>query len=264
VEDPLLTAAAEAPGVGADPAHAAEAPTARPYVLVLGNEKGGTGKSTTAVHVIVGLLQLGYRVGSLDVDGRQGTLSAYLGNRARAIKKTGADLAMPLHRRVEGTTAESRARSFEHETERFTKAFADLAGCQFVVVDTPGSDANLTRLGHGIADTLITPVNDSFLDLDVIAKLNAASRQVLAPSVYTIAALLDKLAGRVGFRIAPGFGERMIFRELFLRGLTLLDVPETSDPRGANASHAAARREVANLLSAIGVPAPALSREAGS
>ena len=298
MEDSLLTPLVDAPVAG--PADTAEAATARPYVLTIGNEKGGTGKSTTAVHLIVGLLQLGYRVGSLDLDGRQGTLSTYLANRARSAEKTGAELAMPLHRRVEGITAETRTQSVDEESERFAQAFADLAGCHFVVVDTPGSDGNLTRLGHGIADALITPVNDSFLDLDVIAKLNVAERQVLAPSFYTqmvweqnnlrvvearppidwivmrnrmthidsrnkreVAALLDKLAGRIGFRIAPGFGERMIFRELFLRGLTLLDLPESRDPRGASASHAAARREVEGLLSAIGLPAaPALSKTA--
>ena len=300
MEDSLLTPLVEVPAAVPGPAHTAEAETVPPYVLTIGNEKGGTGKSTAAIHLIVGLLQLGYRVGSLDVDGRQGTLSAYLANRARSVARTGADLAMPLHRRVEGTTAETRTQAVEHESERFAQAFADLAGCHFIVVDTPGSDGNLTRLGHGIADTLITPINDSFLDLDVIAKLNVAERQVLAPSVYTqmvweqnnlrvvegrapidwivmrnrmthiesrnkreVAALLDKLAGRIGFRIAPGFGERMIFRELFLRGLTLLDLPEAPDPRGANSSHTAARREVEGLLSAIGLPAaPALSKRA--
>ena len=298
MEDSLLTPLVEAPVAG--PADTAEAATARPYVLTIGNEKGGTGKSTTAVHLIVGLLQLGYRVGSLDLDGRQGTLSTYLANRARSAEKTDAKLAMPLHRRVEGITAETRTQSVEHESERFAQAFADLADCHFVVVDTPGGDGNLTRLGHGIADALITPVNDSLLDLDVIAKLNVAERQVLAPSVYTqlvweqnnlrvvearppidwivmrnrmahidsrnkreVAVLLDKLAGRIGFRIAPGFGERMIFRELFLRGLTLMDLPESQDPRGAGASHAAARREVEGLLSAIGLPAaPALPKTA--
>ena len=104
MEDSLLTPLVDAPVAGL--ADTTEAATARPYVLTIGNEKGGTGKSTTAVHLIVGLLQLGYRVGSLDLDGRQGTLSTYLANRARSAEKTGAELAMPLHRRVEGITAD--------------------------------------------------------------------------------------------------------------------------------------------------------------
>src|SRR3546814_6757451 len=53
-----------------------------PYVIVVGSEKGGTGKSTTAIHLTVGLMKLGFRVGTIDLDARQGTFTAFWRNRA--------------------------------------------------------------------------------------------------------------------------------------------------------------------------------------
>ena len=41
------------------------------HLIVLGNEKGGSGKSTTAVHIAVALAHDGQRVGMVDLDGRQ-------------------------------------------------------------------------------------------------------------------------------------------------------------------------------------------------
>ena len=163
-----------------------------------------------------------------------------------------------------------------------------------MVIDTPGSDSTLSRLGHSYADTLITPLNDSFLDLDLLARVDVEGRKVEAPSVYSqmvweqrqqraqaarppidwvvmrnrlahidarnkraMADLLAQLAKRIGFRLAPGFGERVIFRELFLKGLTLLDLREERTGVALNLSHVAARQEVRALLRALALPEPA-------
>lgn len=260
----------------------------RPYVLVLGNEKGGSGKSTTAMHLIVALAKLGYRVGSIDLDARQGSLSRYLANRQRFAEHNRETLLLPEHHRVYSSDDTSRRRAEAKEREDLQAAFSALAGCHFVVIDTPGNDTYLSRLGHLNADTLITPINDSFLDLDVIAEIDREKREVLGPSVYSqmvwqqnnqrvvggrkpidwivmrnrmthieprnkrdIGILLEKLGKRIGFRLAPGFGERVIYKELFLKGLTLLDLPADGDL--ATPSNTAARLEVADLLRAIGL-----------
>ncbi len=268
-------------------------PDPRAYVITLGNEKGGTGKSTTALHLAVGLLQLGFKVGSLDLDGRQGSLSRGLANRAAWAKTTGRDLVMPRHRRFEAPgpaepadpeAAEAAARTLLDE------ALADLTDHDFAVIDTPGSSSTLSQLGHLAADTLITPLNDSFVDVDVLAEVNLQRREVLAPSVYTklvwqqnnlrvmaerapidwivmrnrlthlddrnkreIGALLELLAKRIGFRLTPGFGERVVFRELFDKGLTVLDLNGAAGEPPNRPSHAAARREIDSLLATIGV-----------
>ncbi|MEO3429137.1 division plane positioning ATPase MipZ [Pelagibius sp. CAU 1746] len=273
-----------------------------PYVIVIGSEKGGTGKSTTAVHLAVALMKLGFRVGTIDLDARQGTLSAFVRNRASYAEQLGRGLELPKHRAIERSTSGERAAAEADEAGRLQDAFDDLADCHFVVVDTPGSDTYLCRLGHNRADTLITPLNDSFLDIGVLAQINRERREVEAPSVYSqlvweqnnqrvvtgrppidwvvlrnrlahiearnmreISALLDLLAKRIGFRTAPGISERVVFRELFMKGLTALDLPHQAggqargQARGRDkgaletSSHAAARQEIQDLLSAIGL-----------
>ena len=258
------------------------------HVVVLGNAKGGTGKSTTALHLIVALLRQGFRVGSLDLDGRQGTLTRYVDNRRRYAERHGLDLPIPEL----WTVAPGPA---EEEVPAFTEAIsAGLGRCEYLVIDTPGSDNGLSRMGHSFADTLVTPLNDSFVDLDLFADLDPDTLEIRAPSQYAdmvfeqrkrkmvrhrrsidwvvmrnrlshvdarnkreMGDILDRLAPRIGFRIAPGFGERVIFRELFLKGLTLLDLREAELEGGFTMSHVAARQEVRALIDAIGLAPPA-------
>ena len=263
-----------------------------PYVIVVGNEKGGTGKSTTAMHLTVALLKLGYAVGSLDLDARQGTLTRYLANRAAYAEDSGVALAMPEHRSIERSQAETRAAADAEDKRHLRQACSELAHCDFLVIDTPGSDVYLSRLAHENADTLITPLNDSFLDIDVLAQIDRRRRAVLGPSRYSqmvweqsnrravsgrapidwvvmrnrlthiearnkreIGTLLTQLATRIGFRLAPGFGERVVFREMFLNGMTLLDLPEMSEEDGESpaSSHVAASQEIRMLLESIGL-----------
>ncbi|MHA1600376.1 MAG: division plane positioning ATPase MipZ, partial [Alphaproteobacteria bacterium] len=117
-----------------------------PYIIVVGNEKGGTGKSTTAMHLLVALLKLGYKVGSIDLDSRQSTLSHYLANRAAYAEESGKPLPMPEHRCVERSDADKRSTAEAEDRRRLRKACAELAECDFIVIDTPGSDAFLSRL----------------------------------------------------------------------------------------------------------------------
>jgi chromosome partitioning protein len=266
-------------------------PLKRPHIVVLGNEKGGSGKSTTTMHLIVALLHDGYKVGSIDLDARQGTLSRYVENRRELARSEGLKLLLPEHRAVLRSTLDSAAAGREDEAVRLAAALADLAGCDFVVIDTPGSDNSLSRLGHARADTLITPLNDSFLDLDLLARLDGTGKRIKGPSLYAemvwdqrkqraladggsidwivmrnrlssldarnkrqIGRLLDDLARRIGFRQAPGFTERVVFRELFPRGLTLLDLRQGEAGVALSMSHVAARQEVRALLAAIGLP----------
>ncbi|MEQ9609522.1 MAG: division plane positioning ATPase MipZ [Kiloniellaceae bacterium] len=261
-----------------------------PYVIVVGSEKGGTGKSTTAIHLAVALMKLGFRVGTIDLDARQGTLSAFFRNRAAQGERSGRPLELSKHRAIVRSGASDPAAAEADEAGRLQDAFDDLADCHFIVIDTPGSDSYLCRIGHNRADTLITPLNDSFLDIEVLAHINRERREVEAPSVYSqlvweqnnqrvvagrppidwvvlrnrlahlearnmreIQALLSLLAKRIGFRLAPGISERVVFREMFMQGLTALDLPEAGGGQGEIASHAAARREVQDLLQAIGL-----------
>jgi len=273
----------------------------RPHILVLGNEKGGSGKSTTGMHLIVALLKRGYRVGSIDLDARQGSLSRLIENRIAYAERSGRSLELPLHRRVFRSEAEVRSAARYEERQSLDEALNALAECHYIVIDTPGSDSYLSRLGHTCADTLITPLNDSFLDLDLLARIDHEGKRVLAPSLYSqmvweqrqqravaklapvdwvvmrnrlshidarnkreIGYLLEQLGKRIGFRLAPGFGERVIFRELFPTGLTLLDLRAEEVGVSLNMSHIAGRQEVRALLQAIGLPPPRAAVAAGT
>ncbi len=274
---------------------------ARAHVIVVGNQKGGTGKSTTAMHIVASLLHRGFTVGAIDLDARQGTLTRYVENRRGFIARKGIDLPLPELMPVAASDASDRKAAEREERERLSETLARLSSRDFVVIDTAGNADHLSRLGHAYADTLVTPLNDSFIDLDLLATIDPETYRVIRPSQYSvmvweqrkqrmvrdrgsidwvvtrnrvasiasrnqkrIEGALGELSRRIGFRQAPGFGERVIFRELFLNGLTLLDLKSSGE--GLTMSHVAARQEVRNLLDAIGLrtqePVPAAAEAA--
>lgn len=270
-----------------------EAPVKRGHIFVIGNEKGGSGKTTTSMHLIVALLRLGFKVGSMDIDARQRSLSRYIENRKATMTAESTTLPLPAHVVVNRSPFLTNAEAEADERDRFTRALARLlANCDFVVVDSPGSDTYLSRLAHSYADTVITPVNDSFVDLDVLAAVDGITMKIMKPSIYSemlweqkllrarrdggtvdwvvmrnrlsnidarnkrmITKIMEELTRRLGFRLAPGFSERVIFRELFLLGLTVLDVVETNKSGTLSMSHLAARQEVRDLLKSLRIAA---------
>ena len=268
----------------------------RPSVIVLGNEKGGSGKSTTAIHVVIGLMRDGYRLGALDLDARQGTLAGTLAARQHFINSKSIPLPMPTFASVHRSSLDNRLEAEAEERARFDAAFAEIAAtADIMVIDCPGADTYLSRYGHAHADTLITPINDSFVDFSMLAKVDPDNHDIVQPSIYSemvwearknrfaadrgridwivmrnrlaasearnkrdVGETLESLAKRIGFRTLKGFGERVIFRELYLQGLTLMDVREANIGIALGMSHIAARAEVRALLSTIKKPAPRL------
>jgi chromosome partitioning protein len=259
---------------------------ARPArVIVVGNEKGGSGKSTVAMHVAVALLKAGQRVATIDVDSRQRSLTRYVENRRAWAQRVERDLSVPQHLCFDLPASD--------ESERCT-ALADAIDalaqdCGFIIVDTPGHDGRLTRLAHSLADTLITPLNDSFVDFDVLGTVDPETFTVSDTSHYAkmveemraerrrlgqgpidwivmrnrlsmlgtrnkrlVGVALEELSRRLEFRMTEGFAERMIFREFYPRGLTALDdLDEVTLGTRPTLSHATARQEVTNLLNII-------------
>ena len=267
-------------------------PAKKAHIVVLGNEKGGSGKTTTCMHLIVSLLRLGFTVGSLDIDSRQRSLSRYLENRRQTMLKEGVTLPQPQHIVIQRSPFNIVQEAEEDERERFTKALSRVATTNdFVVVDSPGSDTFLARVAHAYADTIITPINDSFVDLDVLATVDGQTMKIIKPSIYSemvweqklqrakrdggsiewivmrnrlsnidaknkrfMTQVTGDLSRRIGFRVAPGFSERVIFREMFLQGLTVLDIMETGGNASLSMSHIAARQEVRDLLKTLQIP----------
>src|SRR5262245_37005174 len=81
--------------------------TGKPHIIVLGTEKGGSGKSTTAMHLVVALLHEGYSVGSIDCDARQGSFTRYVENRKGTAAQMLVPLPVPRHIPVERSSSDS-------------------------------------------------------------------------------------------------------------------------------------------------------------
>jgi chromosome partitioning protein len=260
-------------------------------IIVMGNEKGGSGKSTTAMHVITYLVRSGHTVGALDFDLRQKSLFRYLDNREDYVRRHGFALPMPRRVEIAASELDSRLDAELEDQERFIEAIATLSrDCDYIVIDCPGSHTSLSRAAHAAADVLITPLNDSLVDFDTLARLDPVDGRLLGPSLYSemvwkarqnraatgrppmewvvlrnrmstfdaknkrrVGSALEELATRIGFRLAPGFSERVIFRELFLSGLTLLDL-RADDPQAMTMSNIAARQEVRDLVRTLDLP----------
>jgi chromosome partitioning protein len=264
----------------------------RPKIFVVGNEKGGAGKTTCSMHLIIGLLDRGYNIASIDTDSRQHSLTSYINNRKEYNNKNPQHkVDMPLHFHLQGVEHEVLVEKEKQEKIQFEQAFNVAQNhADYIVIDTPGSYTNLSRIAHSYADTVITPINDSFIDLDVIAKVEGKDLGVFKPSIYSqmlweqkmeraardqgsidwvvvrnrlssldaqnkrnMADALEKISKRIAFRIVPGFSERVIFRELFLHGLTLLDLNKANFTKTLNLSHVAARQEIRDFLDSLKV-----------
>lgn len=263
------------------------------HVIVLGNEKGGSGKSTTAFHLAIHLLYEGYKVSTIDVDSRQHTFTQYVVNRRNWAQARGLKIPHTTHYHLPLAKGDSQRENNKLEFDLFRQAIMDVeSSADFIIVDTPGFDTNLTRLAHSLADTLVTPLNDSLIDIDVLAHIDPVSGEPRELSHYArlvqrarkerlaidgrtidwvlvrnrIAMLssrnmrlvqsgLEQIATRLGCRVADGIAERVIFRSLFPLGLTVFDELDDDTLGGApNTSHEGAQQEYRQLVHALNLP----------
>ena len=272
-------------------AYEAQPARRRAHVIVVGNQKGGAGKSTVAMHLIVALMRMGQRTGAVDLDVRQRSLTRYIENRARWIAARGAKVPSPQIFELQESKQRSMDAAEAEDEATFRAALRRLSEtCDFVVIDSPGGDTFLARLAHAAADTLITPLNDSFVDFDLLGDIDPHCQDIVRPSVYSemvwesrkrkaldartpidwvvmrnrtspsrieaknqqrVGSALRTLSQRIGFRLAPGLSERVIFRELFPNGLTLLDLETEGELK---MSHLAARQELRDLFITLKLP----------
>jgi chromosome partitioning protein len=250
--------------------------------IVFANEKGGTGKSTTAVHIAVALAYLGARVASIDLDPRQRTMHRYIENRLATLEKRGLTLPTPDCEVFRG----------ENTGDLIALIRRLEASCDFLIIDNPGRDDPYARAAVEHADTLVTPMNDSFVDFDLIGQVDAETFKVKKLSFFAeliwearmkrsrmtleqqrpemdwvvvrnrtghvearnqarLHKALTEMAKRVGFRVTQGLSERVIYRELFPSGLTLLDKGHLGE---LGTSHLVARQELRSLVKALALP----------
>lgn len=263
-----------------------------PHRIVVGNEKGGAGKSTVSMHVATALVRMGYRVNVIDLDLRQQSLGRYLSNRSLTAEAEGIALPMPGYYELPKLAADNLDEGENLFDARMGAAVeAAEKDCDFLLIDCPGSHTRLSQVAHMMADTLITPLNDSFIDFDMLGRIDPQTEKILGPSVYSEMVwkarqaraqtglkpvdwvvlrnrigsqkMLNKarmetavaaLAKRIQFRVAPGFSERVVFRELFPRGLTLLDLKDVGAGRSLSISNIAARQELRDMMKSLNLP----------
>jgi chromosome partitioning protein len=253
------------------------------HIIVVSNEKGGTGKSTISMHLAIKLLNEGFTVATIDLDGRQGTLSKYIENRQHFCQTKSINLPTPQHHRFapqeDTIVSQYEVCSKIHElTDKFDA----------VIIDTPGTKNYLFDIAHVYADTLITPISDSLIDLNVMADIDFANNKVKKPGHYAnfiwdtkkqlaakgkpylnwivvgnkissynsnnkkqVFSYLEQISKIYGFRLLGGLKDRVIYKELFLEGLTVLDMQNDSLKYKMNMSHLAAKREVRSLAEFI-------------
>lgn len=243
------------------------------------------------MHVAIALARMGYKVGALDLDLRQKSFARYIENRSTYLDRMGLNLPVPEYRDLPDVDPSKLEPGENAYDLRLSDAVAGLeAVSDFVVIDCPGSHTRLSQVAHSLADTLITPLNDSFVDFDLLARVDHETGRVKGPSIYSemvwnarqlraqaglrpidwivlrnrmgaqqmhnkrkVGAALEDLSKRIGFRVAPGFSERVIFRELFPRGLTVMDLKDTGVDQ-LNISNVAARQEVRDLMTELKLP----------
>ncbi|WIY26527.1 division plane positioning ATPase MipZ [Parasedimentitalea psychrophila] len=261
------------------------------HIIVVGNEKGGAGKSTVSMHLATALARLGHKVAALDLDLRQRSMARYLENRREFMALSELDLpTVECHDlpEIDPDSLQPGENIYDH---RLSAAVAALEpDNDFILIDCPGSHTRLSQVAHSLADTLVTPLNDSFVDFDLLAHIDQKGEKILGPSVYSemvwnarqlraqaglrpidwvvirnrvgtqrmlnkekMERAISMLSKRIGFRVAPGFSERVIFRELFPRGLTLLDLKDIG-VKQLNISNIAARQELRDMMKAVKLP----------
>jgi len=265
----------------------------QPHVIVLGNEKGGAGKSTLAIHIVTGLLHAGRSVAVIDLDLRQRSMHRFFTNRLAWLAANKQELPQPFMPHMGDGKALARA-GVDEQIAAFDRAFdeAAAAGVDAILIDTPGGDTAVSNAAHARADQIVTPMNDSFVDFDLLGEVDPVSLDLLKPSIYSesvwearkvraisqgrnatidwlvvtnrlavaearnrkrLEERMNKLAKRVGFRVGPGLRDRVIYRELFPFGLTVADLSSEVRPVAVSLAHVAARQELRNLMKAMGL-----------
>jgi chromosome partitioning protein len=264
---------------------------AQASVIVVGNEKGGAGKSTIAIHTATALLHAEARVAVLDLDLRQQSTAHFFANRRQWLDANGAVAPMPTDSSLSVDGAALSKASDDEALARFEDIFGQASqGADFVLIDTPGSDTAISRKAHGLADLIVTPMNDSFVDFDMLGVVDPVTLELKRHSLYSetvwnsrkARAAIDRktidwvvlrnrlaptearnrkrlderveaLSRKVGFRIGPGLRDRVIYRELFPFGLTVADLSPAIRPVAMSLQHVAARQELRALMGALGL-----------
>jgi chromosome partitioning protein len=171
----------------------------RPYILALANQKGGVGKTTTAINLAAGLAELGKRVLLVDID-PQGNSSTGLGIRPEARKRTsydlivdGADLQdvvvetsvpdimiIPANADLSSTDLDivSNERRSYLLYDALRRPEMDIYGFDYILIDCPPALSLLTVNALVACDSVLVPLQCEFFALEGLSQLMLTIRDV--------------------------------------------------------------------------------------
>lgn len=245
-------------------------------IIIFGNTEPRTGKSLTLAQIAVTLLRAGHRVGTMDLDEDGEGLSLFLHRR----RETDPDLPQPVHRRLPAAGRDEKTLA----TALMLALTEMAADCDIILIDAPRGVGTLSRMAHGYADIIVTPVRDD--DLSALALFKGNTSRIEKPAPYAemledeairrnargahpaqwyalrtrritsalknkkqSVDILDKISSTFGFTPLAGLHERPLYNDLFTKGMTVADLPGPF-----SMADIAARQEVRSLTTHI-IPA---------
>ncbi len=254
------------------------------HIIVVSNEKGGTGKSTISMHLAIKLLQEGFSVLAVDMDGRQGTLSRYIHNRNQFAQANDFRICTPEILTI--APVDDYAQISNHIKDSQNAINQLKTKFDAIIIDTAGNKNYLFDVAHQFANTLITPMSDSLIDLNVLSQIDSQNnnqvghyaqyvwevKKTLAQQNKTmlnwivvgnkvsafnsrnknqVFEKLNSISKLCGFRVAKSIKDRVIYKELFMQGLTVLDLNSKELKHKLTLSHIAAKQEIRDLAEFI-------------
>lgn len=252
--------------------------TERPYILALANQKGGVGKTTTAINLAAGLAELGKKVLLVDID-PQGNSSTGLGVRPDARKKTSYDLV------VDGVELQDVVLETGIPDIMIIPANADLASADldivsnekrsyllhdalrrpemegyafdYVLIDCPPALSLLTVNALVAAHSVLVPLQCEFFALEGLSQLMLTIRDVRRSAnpelriegvVLTMHDRRNRLTAQVEADARANMGD-LVMKTIIPRNVRISEAPSyalpvlTYDPgsKGAEAYRALAR-----------------------
>ena len=234
-------------------------PSAPPKIIALANQKGGVGKTTTAINLGAALAEAGYRVLLVDID-PQGNASTGLGLYTQDRHLTSYELlleSLPVQDVIYGT--EVSGLSIIPSTADLSSADLDLssnsqrsvllrqalrrndmndAGFDFILIDCPPSLGLLTVNGLVAADSVLVPLQSEFYALEGLSQLLLTVREIRSSAnpdlriegvLMTMVDRRNRLSRQVEADARENLGE-IVFQTVIPRNVRLSEAPSHAIP----------------------------------
>ncbi len=233
-------------------------PARKPLIIAIANQKGGVGKTTTAINLATAMAAIGRRVLLVDFD-PQGNASTGLGIDRRDRKITSYEVLLGaakiedalIKTRVPGLSiipstidlsgAELELIDLERRTERLKEALAEqfvIEGFEYVLIDCPPSLSLLTLNALVAARSVLVPLQCEFFALEGLSLLLRTVERVKANFnaeldihgiVLTMFDSRNNLSAQVADDVREYMGDK-VFKTVIPRNVRISEAPSHGKP----------------------------------